>query len=71
MNEIKPMKVYVVEVCETDCYDKLTLHSIYACEHDAEFRASELRCETLPNDDPCDDGELRYSEVVMYGATVR
>lgn len=69
MNETKT-KVYVIEVRGNDYYDDLVLHSVYADREVAEFKAAELRCLVEDNDDPCDDGELVYVEVVVNAVTL-
>ena len=64
MNETKS-KVYLIEVRGTDYYDQLEFFGVYADKAKAESVASELRCRIVENDDPCDDGELLYDEVIV------
>jgi len=64
MNETKS-KVYLIEVCGTGYYDQLEFFGVYADKFRAESVALELRCKVEDNDDPCDDGELFYEEVIV------
>lgn len=58
-------KVYLIEVCGTGYYDRLDFFGVYADKFRAESVALELRCKVICNDDPCDDGELLYHEVIV------
>jgi len=64
MNETKS-KVYLIEVRGNDYYDQLEFFGVYADKFRAESVALELRCKVEDNDDPCDDGELFYEEVIV------
>jgi hypothetical protein len=58
-------KVYLIEVRGNDYYDQLEFFGVYADKFRAESVALELRCKVEDNDDPCDDGELFYEEVIV------
>lgn len=63
-------KVYVVEVCAVGYHSQWVFHSVYANREAAEFCAAELRCKTIHNDDPCDDGQLVYDAVFVSETTL-
>jgi len=58
-------KVYLIEVRGNDYYDQFEFFGVYADKFRAESVALELRCKVEDNDDPCDDGELFYEEVIV------
>lgn len=69
MNETKS-KVYLIEVRGNDYYDQLEFFGVYADKFRAESVALELRCKVEDNDDPCDDGELFYEEVIVSAVPI-
>jgi hypothetical protein len=61
MNETKS-KVYLIEVCGNDYYDRLEFFGVYADREAAEARAAELWTKQYEDNE---EGELLYEEVIV------